>query len=111
MVWWAALVLGIAYFLFYLGGSYSFSYTHVCARSHKETVNVATHTNVVSHTITVCDRYGANTKHWSPGDPVRALSSERLTKYNGFVVAGIVIVVGAAGFFEWRRQRRSGVGR
>jgi hypothetical protein len=93
------------YFLFYLGGSYSFDYTHVCARNHRKVVYEATHDNAVPHTITVCDRYAGNAKRWSFGDPVRAISSERLTKWDGMAIGGIVVVIGAATFLEWRRRK------
>jgi hypothetical protein len=104
--WWL-LGIGVAYFLFYLGGSYSFSYTHVCARSHKKTVYEPTHNNVVPHTITVCDAYSGNTKHWSPGDPVRALRSERINKWNGAILVVIVLAIGTGVFFDRRKQSRS----
>jgi hypothetical protein len=109
-IWmWAALGIGVAYFLFYLGGSYSFSYTHVCSRSHKKVVFEATHNNAVQHTITVCDAYSGNAKRWSPGDPVRALRSERPNRWEGGIVVAIVLAIGAGVFFERRRQSRSTV--
>jgi hypothetical protein len=104
--WWA-LGIGVAYLLFYLGGSYSFRYTHFCARSHRQVVFDATHNNAESHTITVCDVYAGNAKRWSPGDPVRALYSERLTGWDGAIVVGIALVIGAAVLFERRKQSRS----
>jgi len=52
---WSAIGLGSAFLLFYLGGNYSFRYTHACARSHKKVIAIATHTGANFHTITVCD--------------------------------------------------------
>jgi hypothetical protein len=100
-------MVGIAYLLFYLGGNYSFRYTHVCTRSHQKTVFQATHTGPVSHTIIVCDVYSGNAKRWSIGDPVRALYSEPLTGWNGTIVVGIALAIGTAAVFERRRRRRS----
>jgi len=103
--WWI-LGIGVAFFVFYLGGSYSFRYTHVCARSHQETVFDATHDNAVPHTITVCDAYSGNTKHWSPGDPFRALYSEPLTGWNEAIVIVIALgIVAAVSYEQWRRRR------
>jgi hypothetical protein len=104
---WLAFGIGVAYFLFYLGGSYSFSYTHVCSRSHKKVYFVATHDNAVRHTVIVCDAYTGNSKRWSPGDPVRALGSERANRWEYGIVVVIVLAIGAGVFFERRQQRRS----
>jgi hypothetical protein len=94
MKWWV-LGIGTACLFFYLGGSYSFSYTHVCARSHHHTVFEATHDNVKSHVVTVCDAYTGNSKRWSPGDPVRAVVSEPFTRWYGVILVGIALVIGA----------------
>ena len=106
-VWWTLLAIVIAYALFYVGGSYSFRYTHACAKSHKKVVYNQTSNNAVPHAVIICDRYTGNSKHWSPGDPARALTSERLTKYNGMILIGIVLVVGLAVVFErlWGSRR------
>lgn len=104
---WLVLAIGIALFLFYLGGSYSFSYTHVCIKSHKDVVFNLTHDNAVSHTVIVCDVYSGNSKHWSPGDPARALSSESLTGWNEAIVIAFAIALGVAAFFERRKRTRS----
>ena len=97
---WLALGVGFACLVFYLGGSYSFRYTHVCVRSHKHVVFNATHDNVESHTVTVCDAYSGNSKRWSPGDPVRALYSEPFTKWAGIILVGIALVIGAVLLIE-----------
>jgi hypothetical protein len=99
-----AIGVGVAYLLFYLGGNYSFRYTHRCVRSHQQTVFEATPDNAVSHTITVCDRYSGNAKRWSVGDPVRALYAEPLTRWNGEIVVGIALVIGAAVLYNRRKQ-------
>jgi hypothetical protein len=104
---WLALGIGAAYFFLYLGGSYSFSYTHVCSRSHKKVVFEATHNNAVQHTIVVCDAYTGNAKRWSPGDPVRALRSERPNRWEGGIVVVIVLAIGAGVFYERWKQSRS----
>lgn len=106
--WWA-IGIGIAYLVFYLGGNYSFRYTHVCAHSHRVTTYEATSSTPIVRTISVCDRYTGNAKTWSFGDPVRAIGAERLTKWNGFIVGGIVIVlvaIEAVTFYERRRRKR-----
>ena len=100
--WWV-LGIGAACFLFYLGGSYSFRYTHVCAHSHKKVVFEAV---PPYHTITVCDSYSGNAKHWSPGDPVRALYSEPLTGWNETIVIGIAVAIVAAALYEVLYARR-----
>ena len=102
--WWV-IGIGVAYFLFYLGGSYSFRYTHVCAHSHRQVVYSETQHASNSRTIIVCDRYSGNAKRWSFGDPVRAIPSERLTKWDGMAIGGIVLVIGAATFLERRRRK------
>ena len=102
--WWV-LGIGVACFLFYLGGSYSFRYTHVCAHSHKKVVLEATTTTEL-HTITICDAYSGNAKHWSPGDPARALYSEPLTGWNEAIVIGIALAIGAAALYELLYVRR-----
>jgi hypothetical protein len=102
--WWA-LGIGAACFLFYLGGSYSFRYTHVCAHSHKKVVVEATHDTQL-RTITVCDAYSGNGKHWSPGDPARALYSEPLTGWNEAIVIGIALAIVAAALYELLYERR-----
>ena len=104
---WCALAIGIALFAFYLGGSYSFGYTHVCTKSHKKVVFDATHHNAVSHTITICDVYSGNSRHWSPGDPARALYSEPLTGWNEAIVIGLAVAIGVGVFFERRQRSRS----
>jgi hypothetical protein len=104
---WLVLAIGIALFLFYLGGSYSFSYTHVCAKSHRKTVYNATAGTPEIHTITICDVYSGNSKHWSPGDPARALWSESLTGWNEAIAIAFALAIGVAAFFEQRKRRRS----
>ena len=105
--WWV-LGIGAACFLFYLGGSYSFRYTHVCAHSHKKTVFRAV---PPYHTITVCDSYTGNSRHWSPGDPARALYSEPLTGWNEAIVIGIALAIVAVALFELLYKRRKDRGR
>jgi hypothetical protein len=102
--WWV-IGIGVAYFLFYLGGNYSFRYTHVCARSHRKVVYSETQHASTSRTIIVCDRYSGNARRWSFGDPVRAVSSERLIKWDGMAIGGFVVVIGAATFLERRRRK------
>jgi len=97
--WWA-LGIVIACLLFYLGGSYSFRYTHVCVRSHKHLVFEATHDNAKSHLVTVCDAYSGNSKRWSAGDPVRALSSEPFTRWDGVILVGISLMIGGVLLIE-----------
>jgi len=104
---WSVLAIGIALFLFYLGGSYSFRYTHVCVKSHHKTVYDATAGAPEIHTITICDVYSGNSKHWSPGDTARALYSEPLTGWNEVIVIVIALAIGVAAFFERRKRKRS----
>jgi hypothetical protein len=99
------VAIGAAYFLFYLGGSYSFRYTHSCAHSHQKVVYVETQHASTSRTITVCDRYSGNAKRWSFGDPVRAIPSERFTKWDGMAVGALVLVSAVGTFFERRRRK------
>lgn len=103
--WWA-IGIGAACLIFYLGGSYSFRYTHVCVRSHRKTVFEATQDNAVSHTVTVCDKYSGNSKRWSPGDPARALYDEPFTRWDGVILAGIAVVIGAGLLIERLADRR-----
>ena len=102
-----AFGIAVAFFLFYLGVSYSFRYTHVCAHSHQKTLIQVNHGETLTHTIIVCDSYSGNTKHWSPGDPFRALYSEPLTGWNEAIVVVIALAIGAAAFYERWKQRRS----
>ena len=104
--WWA-IGIGVAYFLFYLGGSYSFSYTHLCAHSHRQVVVLEGQDASTTHTNVICDRYSGNAKRWSFGDPVRAFPSERLGKWDGMAIALIVLVIGATMFLQ-RRRKKSG---
>jgi hypothetical protein len=99
MKWWV-LGVGFACLFFYLGGSYSFRYTHVCVRSHKHMVFEATHHDVKTHMVTVCDAYSGNSKRWSPGDPARALYSEPFTRWDGVVLVGIALVIGVVLLIE-----------
>jgi hypothetical protein len=57
------------------------------------------------HTSIVCDRYSANAKRWSFGDPVRAVASERLVKWDGLAIGLIVVVIAAAMFLERLRKK------
>ena len=102
------LSIGVAYFVFYLGGHYSFGYTHVCAHSHQKTLISVNHGNTTTHTIIVCDVYSGNAKRWSPGDPVRALYSEPLTGWNGGILVAIALAIGAAVFFDRRALNSRG---
>lgn len=99
------LGIGAACFLFYLGGSYSFRYTHVCAHSHKKVVFKVTDVTE-TRTITVCDTYSGNGKHWSPGDPARALYSEPLTGWNEAIVIGLALAIVVAVLYELLYERR-----
>lgn len=104
---WSVLAIGIALFAFYLGGSYSFRYTHVCTKSHHKTVYNATPGSPDIHTITICDVWSGNSKHWSPGDPARALASEPLTGWNEVIVIAFAVAIGVAAFFERRKRSRA----
>jgi len=106
MRWGFGIGLGVvvAYLLFYLGGNYSFRYTHVCVRSHQQLVFEATHDNAVAHTVTVCDRYSGNAKRWSFRDPVRALYSEPVTRWDGEILVGIALVIAATVLYGLREQ-------
>jgi hypothetical protein len=109
--WWVVFGIGVAGFLFYLGGSYSFAYTHVCARSHQKTVFIATPNNAVGHKVTVCDAYGGNSKHWSPGDTFRAIGSERPNRWEGGIFVAILLAIGAGVFYDrWKRGRSKPAG-
>jgi hypothetical protein len=99
--WWL-IGIGVAYFLFYLGGNYSFRYTHVCTHSHREVIYSETQH---ASTSIVCDRYSGNARKWSFGDPVRAVPSERFIKWDGMAIGGFVVVIGAAMFLERRRRK------
>jgi hypothetical protein len=103
--WWI-FAIGVAYFVFYLGGHYSFGYTHVCTHSHQKTLIQVNNGDTTMHTIIVCDSYSGNAKRWSPGDAVRALYSQPLTGWNGGILVVIVLAIGAAAFYErWKRRR------
>ena len=102
--WWV-IAIAVAYFLFYLGGSYSFRYTHACAHSHRKVVILQTEHTLKPQTSIVCDRYSANANRWSFGDPVRAVVSERLIKWEGMAIGLIVVVIAAAMFLERLRKK------
>ena len=101
--WWV-IAIAVAYFLFYLGGSYSSRYTHACAHSHRKVVVSQTEHTLKQQTSIVCDRYSANAKRWSFGDPVRAVVSERLIKWDGMAIGLIVVVIAAAMVLERLRK-------
>jgi hypothetical protein len=102
--WWV-IAIAVAYFLFYLGGSYSFRYTHACAHSHRKVAILQTEHTLKPHTSIVCDRYSGNAKRWSFGDPVRAVVSKRLIKWDGMAIGLIVVVIAAAMFLERLRKK------
>lgn len=80
----AAIWIAAVYLLFYLGGRWSFIYTHNCVRRVGE----------------ACDSYEGNDKRWTFWDPVRAV---HVGWIDTAMLVGIAAVVGA---WYWRKRRR-----
>lgn len=94
------------YLLFYLGGYYSFGYTHTCVRSHTVETDTPTDRGVAFSTDTVCDWYSANERRWTEGDPVRAIYSV------GLGDGGVLLIIAVMGFaiyagVDYARRRRT----
>jgi hypothetical protein len=102
--------LGIALFyaVFYMGGSYSFNYTHECVRSHQqEEVRRTADGDYYETTVTVCDWYTANAKRWTFLDPVRAIQREWLTSWvDAAILGGIAAAIAGYVVRQRRAQRR-----
>jgi hypothetical protein len=96
-LWFAA-----AYLVFWMGGNYSFNYTHNCVRSHTE--ERAINPEGDTENVTVCDFYSANAKRWTIGDPVRAIFTTWITGWADAAILGGI--ASAIGFSFWRGQRR-----
>jgi hypothetical protein len=79
----ASIWVAAVYLLFYLGGRWSFLYTHDCVR----------------HVGDTCDSY-ENDKRWTALDPIRAV---HVGWMDTAVLVGIAVVVGA---WYWRKRRR-----
>lgn len=95
------LWFAIAYAVFWMGGNYSFDYTHKCVRSHTEEQAVGNEGD--TQTVTVCD-YSANAKRWTFLDPARAVATTWVTGWlDAAILAGIA---GAIGVWVWRDKRQ-----
>lgn len=93
--------IAAAYLVFYLGGDYSFSYTHECVRGHTE--QIADEGGYAE--VLVCDWYTANEKRWTFGDPVRAIYSIEIRNWKrSAIVGGILLLMVIA---VWRNRRRA----
>jgi hypothetical protein len=96
-LWFAA-----AYLVFWMGGNYSFHYTHTCVRSHTEEQPVGTDGD--TQMVTVCDWYSANAKRWTFLDPVRSVFTTWIGSWiDAAVVGGIAACIGVA---VWRGRKR-----
>lgn len=65
-------MVAIADAVFWIGGNYSFDYTHKCVRSHTEQQVI--NSDGDTQTVTVCDFYSANAKRRTLLDPARAVA-------------------------------------
>jgi hypothetical protein len=93
----------IAYAVFWIGGNYSFDYTHKCVRSHTED---RVNNQGDEYTVTVCDFYVANGKRWTLLDPARAVATTWVTGWvDGAILAGIAAAIGTYVWYDRRRER------
>ena len=101
---WAAAGIAVFYLIFWMGGNYSFQFTHTCVRSHQELREVPDgQGDSIEKYVTVCDYYTANGRRWSFGDPARSLATTWVgTWTNAAFFAGIgCLVVG----YRWKKRR------
>lgn len=92
------------YLVFWVGGTWSFGYTHRCARAHTEE-RLDSQGN--DRTTTVCDYYVANGKRWTILDPVRATRDELFDTWaDTAIVLGLAAFIGGA---VWRVRRKDRV--
>jgi hypothetical protein len=100
---WRKVAIWLAgiYVVFWIGGNYSFDYTHKCVRSHTEERVI--NSDGDTEQVTVCDYYSANAKRWTFGDPVRAVTSIWVTDWiDATLLLGFAAWIG----FEFWRDRR-----
>lgn len=99
-----ALWCAAVYLVFWIGGNYSFDYTHKCVRSHTEERVI--NSDGDTQNVTVCDFYSANAKRWTFADPVRAVFTTWVTGWlDAAVLAGIAVIIGVM-YWRDRRQKR-----
>jgi hypothetical protein len=94
----------VFYAVFWIGGNYSFHYTHRCVRSHQEeqVINQDGDTEMV----TVCDWYSANAKRWTALDPVRSVFGG-WSWLDAAVFGGIAALIGYAVWSSRREEREA----
>jgi hypothetical protein len=102
---WAAGI-AVFYLIFWMGGNYSFNYTHTCARSHQEIQEVPDGQGDVNEkNVIVCDWYTANAKRWTFGDPARSVATTWIgTWTDAAIVGGIVAVIVG---YCWNERRKA----
>lgn len=98
-LWFAAF-----YLVFWIGGNYSFRYTHTCVRSHQEEQPVGNEGD--TEMVTVCDWYSANAKRWTFGDPVRSVANVWLATWEDAAALGGIATWIAVSVWRGRRRER-----
>jgi hypothetical protein len=68
-----ALGFAVVYLILWIGGNYSFNYTHNCVGSHQEEVPVGNDGDTTMETV--WDFYSANSKRWTFLDPARSVAT------------------------------------
>ncbi len=99
-----ALGFAIVYLIFWMGGLYSFGYTHECVRSHQE--EEAFNNEGDTRMVTVCDFYTANSKRWTFYDPVRSVATTWVTGWvDATILGGIAVAIVGFVVYDRRRER------
>jgi hypothetical protein len=100
--------IAVFYLIFWMGGNYSFNYTHTCVRSHQELREVPDgQGDVIEKNVTVCDFYSANAKRWTFGDPARSLVTTWVgTWVDAAILGGIAAMVFGYRWNERRKDRK-----
>lgn len=99
-----ALGFALVYAIFWIGGNYSFAYTHTCVRSHQEEQQVGNDGD--TQMVTVCDWYSANAKRWTFLDPARAVATTWITGWADAAILGVVAAsIGGCVLYTRRRVR------
>jgi hypothetical protein len=99
-----ALIGAAIYLVLWMGGNYSFQYTHQCVRSHTEERYNANADD--TETVTVCDYYSANGRQWGFWSPLAAIRESWLTSWIDAAVYGALAAIAASVIVRSRRRTR-----
>jgi hypothetical protein len=90
--------------IFWIGGNYSFNYTHDCVRSHKEWQVINNEGD--EELVTICDFYSANSKRWTLLDPARSVATSWVTGWvDAAILGGVAVVIVSYVLYGRRKER------